>query len=176
MGPRALGAHGGWAEQVTIGSRSSGDQKLIIEEDSGACAPSVKPGQTFTLSAWYTSTAPTSLVVFYRKPEGGWVFWARSPQTDTSTEWKQFSWQTPPIPADATRLSFGLQLASVGTLTTDDYADGFGCRSIAGVLGQNTSPTCQECWSSSATNPGNHRHDPRHSGGCRGGMVIGAGQ
>ena len=45
----------------------------------------------------------------------------RSPQTDTSTEWKQFSWQTPPIPADANRLSFGLQLASVGTLTTDDY-------------------------------------------------------
>ena len=111
---------GGWAEQVTIGSRSSGDQKLIIEEDSGACAPSVKPGQSFTLSAWYTSTAPTRFVVFYRRPEGGWVFWMQSPQTDPS-EWKQFSWQTPPIPADANRLSFGLQLASVGTLTTDDY-------------------------------------------------------
>ena len=119
---RVPSAHtGGWAEQVTMGSRSSGDQKLIIEEDSGACAPSVKPGQTYALNAWYTSTAPTRFVVFYRNPQGGWVFWTQSNQTDPSTEWKQFSWQTPPIPADATRLSFGLQLASVGTLTSDDY-------------------------------------------------------
>jgi hypothetical protein len=119
---RVPSAHiGGWAEQVTMGSRSSGDQKLIIEEDSGACAPSVKPGQMYTLNAWYTSTAPTRFVVFYRNPQGGWVFWTQSNQADPSTEWKQFSWQTPPIPADATRLSFGLQLASVGTLTSDDY-------------------------------------------------------
>src|SRR6185312_7764042 len=50
---RVLSAHtGGWAEQITMGSRSSGDQKLIIEEDSGAYAPSVEPGQTFPLRAW----------------------------------------------------------------------------------------------------------------------------
>ncbi len=67
------------------------------------------------------STAPTRFVVFYRNSQGGWVYWTQSPHTDPSAEWKQFSWPTPPIPADAQRLSFGLQLASVGTLTFDDY-------------------------------------------------------
>ena len=120
---RVLSAHsGGWAEQVSIGSLSSGDQKLTIEKDAGLCAPSVKPGQTFTLSAWYTSTAPTRFVVYYRNPDGHWVFWTRSPEAAPSSEWRQLSWQLPPIPVDARQLSFGLQLATVGTLTTDDYA------------------------------------------------------
>jgi peptidoglycan/xylan/chitin deacetylase (PgdA/CDA1 family) len=120
---RVPSAHtGGWAEQITIGSWSSGDQKLIIEEDSGACAPSVKPGQKFRVSASYTSTAPTRFVVFYRNSHGHWLYWTQSPEIAPSSEWRKSTWELPPIPSDARRLSFGLQLATVGTLTTDDYA------------------------------------------------------
>nr|WP_157681357.1 polysaccharide deacetylase family protein [Mycobacterium sp. JS623] len=119
---RVESAHsGGWAEQVTMGSWESGDQKLIVEEDSGACSPAVKPGQTYTMSAWYKSTAETKFVVFFRNSQGRWKFWTESPQADPSQDWTQFSWQTPPIPDGATRLSFGLQLARVGTLSIDDY-------------------------------------------------------
>jgi len=120
---RVPSAHSGsWAEQVSMESRTSGDQKLITRQDSGSCSPAVKPGRSYTLSAWYTSTAPTRMVAFYRKPGGAWVYWTGSPQADPSADWTQLTWQTPAIPADATRLSFGLQLADVGTLTIDDYA------------------------------------------------------
>lgn len=113
---------GGWAEQVSVSSRSSGDQKLIIEQDTGSCAPEVKPGQRYTLSAWYTSTVGTRFVVFVRNAQGSWRYWTQSPSADASGDWTQFSWQTPPVPEGADRMSFGLQLAEVGTLTTDDYA------------------------------------------------------
>ena len=115
------GRFGSWAEQVTVTAYSSGDQKLIYREDSGSCSPAVTPGQTYVLGAWYNSSAPTRIVAYYRTQTGAWIFWAGSPQEPSSADWRQISWKTPPAPADATRVSFGLQLASVGTLTTDDY-------------------------------------------------------
>ncbi|AGB24292.1 putative xylanase/chitin deacetylase [Mycobacterium sp. JS623] len=119
---RVESAHsGGWAEQVSIGSIASGDQKLVVQQDTGSCSPEVKQGQSYSLSAWYTSTAPVRFVVYYRDAQGRWVFWTQSPEMPPSAEWIQSSWQPPPIPADAKRLSFGLQIASTGTLTIDDY-------------------------------------------------------
>jgi hypothetical protein len=82
----------------------------------------VKPGQRYTLSAWYTSTVSTRFVVFVRNAQGSWRYWTQSPPADASGDWTQLSWQTPPVPEGADRMSFGLQLAEVGTLTTDDYA------------------------------------------------------
>ena len=97
-----------------------------------------------------------------------------SPQSQRVHEWKQFSWQTPPIPADANRLSFGLQLVGVGTLTTDAQPNGiwmplhsraFGTEYLANLL--------KSAGARGLLNPGNHRRDPRHSGGCRGRVVSG---
>ncbi|MDQ0031463.1 peptidoglycan/xylan/chitin deacetylase (PgdA/CDA1 family) [Arthrobacter bambusae] len=120
---RVTTAHsGGWAERVTMPQYTSGDQKLIIREDNGSCAPAVTPGQAYKISAWYTSSAPTRILVFYRISSGAWKYWAESPQSPPSSTWQQAEWQTPPLPPEATRLSFGLQLAAAGTLTTDDYA------------------------------------------------------
>jgi peptidoglycan/xylan/chitin deacetylase (PgdA/CDA1 family) len=115
------GRSGSWAEQVTVTAYSSGDQKLIYREDSGSCSPAVIPGQSYVLGAWYNSSAPTRIVAYYRSQNGAWTFWAGSPQEPSSADWRHITWQTPPAPADATRVSFGLQLASVGTLTMDDY-------------------------------------------------------
>lgn len=115
------GRFGSWAEQVTMTAYQSGDQKLMYQQDSGSCAPSIAPGQSYALSAWYNSSVPTRMVAYYRSTTGAWVFWAQSPEGPSSADWRQITWQTPVVPADATRISFGLQLASVGTLTADDY-------------------------------------------------------
>jgi len=120
---RVHDAHtGDWAERVAVTSLQSGDQKLIVREDSGSCSPAVSPGETYTFGIWYKSTVPTRLVLFYRKANGVWQFWTESAESPPSTVWRQFVWQAPEIPDGATRLTFGLQVANIGTLTTDDYS------------------------------------------------------
>ncbi len=44
-----------------------------------------------------------------------------SPYFPPSRGWAQASWRTPAVPAGASGVSFGLALASNGTLTTDGY-------------------------------------------------------
>ena len=39
-----------------------------------------------------------------------------------ASSWTQANWTTPAVPSGATGLSFGLNLAAAGSLTTDDYA------------------------------------------------------
>jgi hypothetical protein len=50
-----------------------------------------------------------------------WKYWTSSPWFDPTTRWTQATWATPPAPLEATALSFGLGLASTGSLVTDDY-------------------------------------------------------
>jgi peptidoglycan/xylan/chitin deacetylase (PgdA/CDA1 family) len=119
---RSRNAHSGsWAEEVRITRYVSGDRKFIVREDSGSCAPRAAQGKRYVFSAWYTSTASTRLIVFYRNTRGGWAFWKGSPVAPASSSWTQLRWTSPPLPADATHVTFGLQLAATGTLTTDDY-------------------------------------------------------
>lgn len=137
---RVPSAHSGsWAEQVSIRNYISGDQKLLITQDSGSCSPAVIPGQTYEISAWYTGSAPTRIVAFYRLSTGAWKYWMASPPGPPSATWQPLHWETPPMPPDATRISFGLQLESVGTLTIDDYqlrpSDGNSPASIGSGLG-----------------------------------------
>ena len=122
-GSRTNDAHtGSWAELVTITARTSGDRKLVVRQDAGACAPTATPGHTYRLSVWYKSTAPVPLVVYYRNASGVWVYWQTSPNQPAAGTWQQASWNTAAVPAGATGLSFGLTLTAVGSLTTDDYA------------------------------------------------------
>jgi hypothetical protein len=52
------------------------------------------------------------------------VYWTQSPTFAASSTWAQATWTTPPIPAGATHLSFGLGITAVGTLTQDDLSFG----------------------------------------------------
>ncbi|MCA1697783.1 MAG: hypothetical protein LC790_02310, partial [Actinobacteria bacterium] len=57
---RTTDAHRGtYAERVRITRLTRGDRKLVIKQDSGACALQVGPGRTYRLSAWYKSNVPT---------------------------------------------------------------------------------------------------------------------
>jgi peptidoglycan/xylan/chitin deacetylase (PgdA/CDA1 family) len=120
---KSSNAHSGsWAQNVTITSYTSGDRKLVTSQAAGACSPRVNPGGTYNLSAWYESDQQTHITVYYLNSSGSWVYWTQSPQLAASSSWAQAAWTTPPVPAGATALSFGLNLQAVGSLTTDDYS------------------------------------------------------
>jgi hypothetical protein len=105
-----------------LSNYANGDAKLVPTLDLGECAPTVTPGKTYTISEWYTSTAVTQFTVYYRTANGLWNYWTSSPWFGASSAWAQASWQTPAIPAEATALSFGLNLFNNGTLVTDDLS------------------------------------------------------
>jgi hypothetical protein len=112
---------GNRAENVTISSYTSGDRKLLTAQGTSACSPRVTPGSTYTLGGWYQSNQPTHIAVYYQNSSGSWVYWTQSPAFTASSSWTQAGWTTPAVPAGATALSFGLNLAATGSLTTDDY-------------------------------------------------------
>ena len=117
------GSHGGrWAEQLTVTGYHSGDAKLLPQFDLGQCSPPVRPGRSYTLGSWYQLTARTQYSVYYRTWTGRWVYWTSSPYFPASRGWAQARWTTPPVPAGASGLSFGLALFSGGSLTTDSYS------------------------------------------------------
>jgi peptidoglycan/xylan/chitin deacetylase (PgdA/CDA1 family)/type IV secretory pathway TrbF-like protein len=113
---------GSWAERITMTSRTSGDRKLLSTTDLGQCSASVTAGNPYTLSAWYKSDVPTTIVAYYRNAAGGWSYWGGSPPIPAAAGWTKATWAAGKAPADATAVSFGLALAAAGTLTTDDYA------------------------------------------------------
>jgi peptidoglycan/xylan/chitin deacetylase (PgdA/CDA1 family) len=116
-------AHAGSVgETVTMSSYTSGQATLITGQDLGQCAPSAVAGDAYLVSAWYQSTVPTRFEFWYRDTNGGWHSWTSSPMFAAASSWTQASWATPAVPAGATGLSFGLNIAAVGTLTTDDYS------------------------------------------------------
>src|SRR4051794_36275309 len=120
---RVSDAHtGSWAERITMTSRTSGDRKLLSTMDLGECSASVTPGNAYTLSAWYKSDVPSTLVAYYRNASGGWLYWGGSPPLAAASGWTRGTWAAGNAPADATAVSFGLAIATPGSLTTDDYA------------------------------------------------------
>ncbi len=116
-------SHGGrWGERLTVTGYHSGDAKLLPQFDLGQCSLPVRPGRSYTLGSWYQSTARTQYSVYYRTWTGRWVYWTSSPYFPASGGWSQARWPTPPVPAGASGLSFGLTLFSGGSLTTDSYS------------------------------------------------------
>lgn len=120
---RTTDSHSGtFAEKVEISNYTSGDQKLMTRLDLGSCAPSVNPGQGYTLGAWYKSSAPVYFTVFTRNSAGGWSWWRNGALLPPSVGWTQAVFVTPAIPDGATGLSFGLALGATGFLTVDDLS------------------------------------------------------
>jgi peptidoglycan/xylan/chitin deacetylase (PgdA/CDA1 family) len=120
---RTTDSHGGrWGQRLTITGYHSGDAKLLPQFDLGQCSLPVRPGQSVTLGTWYQSTAQTQYSVYYRTWSGRWAYWMSSPYFPASPGWAHAQWATPPAPAGATGLSFGLALFSNGSLTTDSYS------------------------------------------------------
>ncbi|HEY9305694.1 MAG TPA: chitobiase/beta-hexosaminidase C-terminal domain-containing protein, partial [Mycobacterium sp.] len=120
---RTSNAHSGsYGEQVNVTNYTSGDNKLLIQEDMGHCTPSVTPGHQYRLSTWYQSDSSPLFILFARGSDGTFSFWTSSPNFASSAGWAQATWVTPPIPSGVTGLSFGLGLTSNGQLTVDDIA------------------------------------------------------
>ncbi|POZ49857.1 Ig-like domain-containing protein [Methylovulum psychrotolerans] len=115
------GHTGNFAEQLQVTSLASGDRKLVQRQDTSTCAPSVTVGARYTLSGWYKSTLPVGIVVYYRNSAGTWIYWQTSSNAAAASNWAKASYTTPPVPAGATAISFGLYLNNIGTLVTDDY-------------------------------------------------------
>ncbi|MGO9778741.1 MAG: polysaccharide deacetylase family protein [Streptosporangiaceae bacterium] len=119
---RPSGGPGGSAtETVSLTSAQSGDAKLLQETDLGECAPPVTAGRSYAVGAWYRSTTPTEFDLYYRNQIGVWSYWITGAGFPVSATWKHVSWTTPPAPAGATAISFGLAVGHVGQVTTTGY-------------------------------------------------------
>ena len=113
-------AHGGTrAYQITLSGRTSGDYKLLPTE---ASSPGVQPGNIYTLSAWYTSTAVSNSMTIFQHTSTGWSYWTDIKALPATTTWSQATAVTPPIPAGVDAIAWGISISSDGTLTTDDYS------------------------------------------------------
>ncbi|WP_051053530.1 polysaccharide deacetylase family protein [Mycolicibacterium chubuense] len=116
-------SHGGTtAGRLIMRDYVDGDAKLLQSTDLGHCAPSVSPGGTYTVSAWYKSTAPTSFSIQFRHGLGRWAYGLNSPTFPASTDYTLATWSLPTMPSDVTAVSFGLALAENGELIADDYS------------------------------------------------------
>jgi hypothetical protein len=119
---RTSDAHSGsWAQQVRITSYTSGDRKLINLQDSGTCSPAAVTGHRYRISAWYKSTTSVRFKAYYRDSAGVWDYWTQGPLLPAASSYTRAEWTTPAAPSAARRLSLGLSLDRVGTLTVDDF-------------------------------------------------------
>ena len=87
------------AENLNITSYTNGDRKLLTNFSS-ACSPAVIPGHTYTITAWYKSTARPVIFAFSNSTggNGAYSFLAQSPQQSIGSGWTQASWSTPRDP------------------------------------------------------------------------------
>ncbi|PTL82461.1 polysaccharide deacetylase family protein [Vitiosangium sp. GDMCC 1.1324] len=121
---RTTEAHtGSWAQRPRISSYTSGDRRLVVTQDTGACAPAATPGRSYRVSAWYKTDSRVAFVAAYRISTGTWVTtWAAGPDLPTSpTIYVRGEWVTPPLPPGATHISVGLALRGVGFAVMDDF-------------------------------------------------------
>jgi len=124
---RTTDAHSGtYGERVDVTAFTSGDRKLVTKQDAGTCAPGVQGGSTYTLGIWYrgswASAVPVKLSVYLRNGAGVWSYWTTGPAVAASSGWSQATLTTPAVPSGSTAISFGLSLAGVGWVVTDDYS------------------------------------------------------
>jgi peptidoglycan/xylan/chitin deacetylase (PgdA/CDA1 family) len=136
---RTTDAHtGSYAERVDVSNYANGDSKLVGRRDLGFCTPSVTPGHRYRLTAWYKSSAAVAFTAFTRDSLGGFYYWTTGSSFPASSTWAQASWVSPVIPSGANGISFGLTIASNGSLTVDDL--GLDDAASSGA-GDTTSPT-----------------------------------
>lgn len=112
---------GSVAQRITITSWSSGGRRLVSAQDLGTCAPPVTAGHSYTMSAYYKATTQPRFSVYYRNASGAWIWFAQSPLLPASSTYRQATYTTPPLPAEATAISIGLTIFDVGTITIDAH-------------------------------------------------------
>jgi peptidoglycan/xylan/chitin deacetylase (PgdA/CDA1 family) len=115
---------GSFSELLSMSAFTDGDRRLITRQDLGSCSPSVTPGHTYTVSAYYKTTgnANSRIVVYTRSATGTWVFFAQQPAAlAQAAGWTKTTLTTPAVPAGTTALSIGMSLRSTGTLAMDDF-------------------------------------------------------
>src|SRR5439155_20454632 len=118
---RTSDAHSGsFAEKLDGTAFTDGDRKFLNTQDAGACAPAVVAGHSYTVTVWYKSNVPARIFAFYRNASGTWTYWA-SATFPASASWTQATWLSPQVPAGATRVSAGLGLSAVASVTQDDF-------------------------------------------------------
>lgn len=112
------------AVTITMSGYVDGAARLMPTLDLGECAPTVTAGKSYDLSAWYKSDVVTQFDLYYRTALGTWAYWTSSPwfaaSPDVYAQTEPYT--TPPVPAGATAISFGLNLFQNGTLTVDDLS------------------------------------------------------
>lgn len=119
---RTSDAHSGsWAEQLQLSSITDGDAKVVSNQHDPSCEPAGTTGHTYNLSVWYKSNQPIHLVAYYLDSTGAWQFWDQSDSLPASSAYTQASWTTPAFPSGATRVSVGVSLRAVGSVTMDDF-------------------------------------------------------
>jgi hypothetical protein len=101
---------------------SKANRKLVVDQHTAGCAPTVVAGHRYTVSVWYRSSARPQMVLYYRDAAGRWQWWDQGSQYAARSSWGNIAFTTAPVPAGATALSFGPALTSTGWLLVDDAA------------------------------------------------------
>lgn len=116
----AAAAHTGErAYSITLADRTQGDYKLLPTE---AASPTVQPGETYQLSAWYKSTTASNSVTVFAHTAAGWGYWTDIQALPIAADWTQVKAETPAIPAGIDAIAWGITIHDNGTLVTDDYS------------------------------------------------------
>ncbi|MFI6876622.1 polysaccharide deacetylase family protein [Streptomyces sp. NPDC050400] len=118
---------GSRAERVAVTSYTDGDRKLVTRQDTGACAPAVTAGRSYTLGLWFKGSwpagAPVKISVALRGTGGAWAYWtSSSAYAPSPSVWQHAVFTTPAVPSGNTAISFGLSLPAVGNATVDDFS------------------------------------------------------
>jgi peptidoglycan/xylan/chitin deacetylase (PgdA/CDA1 family) len=115
-------ASGAFAQHVLVSDRE-GNARLLSQQDMGTCATPAGGGQSFRFTARYKGTAHALPVAYYRNRLGNWVSWSHAPSfIEPTDDWTEASWTPPPLPSDATAVSFGMSLLTEGEGWLDDFA------------------------------------------------------
>ena len=114
------GRTGSYAFQMTVGSYASGDRKISLIRDLGACSQQVGTGRTYRAGIAYRSTAPVALVAYARNAEGSWSFWQTGPTLPATSAWSTTSWTLPAVPSGVRAVTLNLMAAQNATVTVDD--------------------------------------------------------
>ena len=101
---------------------TDGDAKLVTTFDNGNCAPTVTAGDTYNASVYYESSVPVFLTLYSRNTAGTWGYWTQTPTFPAASTWTLATFTTPAVPAGVNGASFGMTIASVGTVSTSDYS------------------------------------------------------
>lgn len=124
---------GSQAVTASISNWASGTADWVIvmrgngTSSSNTYTPSTdaQPGHTYNFWTWYEGTATGSIgiVTYYRDANNVWQYWTSSYAVPNSPNAWNLAWfTTPPLPAGATAVSFGLSVSGNGSVTSDDYA------------------------------------------------------